>query len=135
MFLLKNQVHLHSTTIKYTQAHISKHTSWVVFVAETLVYPQLQGTSVELYEETKVEVVESRVRTEEKLTEVMTVSTKEQIIVPEKKRTSIIQTPQFPVVPREVDDDWFQLFDKVPYEQKSFPSGTAPHMPLNTVDV
>lgn len=86
-------------------------------------YPQLQGPSVELYEETKVEVIESRVRTEEKVTEVMTVSTKEQIIVPEKKRTSIIQIPQFPVVPREVDDDWFQLFDKVPYELKSFPSG------------
>ncbi|XP_051720213.1 protein 4.1b isoform X2 [Ctenopharyngodon idella] len=92
--------------------------------SETLVYPQLQGTSVELYEETKVEVIESRVRTEEKVTEVMTVSTKEQIIVPEKKRTSIIQIPQFPVVPREIDDDWFQLFDKVPYEQKSFPSET-----------
>ncbi|ROL47777.1 Protein 4.1 [Anabarilius grahami] len=90
--------------------------------SETLVYPQLQGPSVELYEETKVEVIESRVRTEEKVTEVMTVSTKEQIIVPEKKRTSIIQIPQFPVVPREVDDDWFQLFDKVPYELKSFPS-------------
>ncbi|XP_067264543.1 protein 4.1b isoform X2 [Chanodichthys erythropterus] len=90
--------------------------------SETLVYPQLRGTSVELYEETKVEVIESRERTEEKVTEVMTVSTKEQIIVPEKKRTSIIQIPQFPVVPREVDDDWFQLFDKVFYEQKSFPS-------------
>ncbi|XP_051720214.1 protein 4.1b isoform X3 [Ctenopharyngodon idella] len=93
--------------------------------SETLVYPQLQGTSVELYEETKVEVIESRVRTEEKVTEVMTVSTKEQIIVPEKKRTSIIQIPQFPVVPREIDDDWFQLFDKVPYEQKSFPSDVS----------
>ncbi|XP_016118668.1 protein 4.1-like, partial [Sinocyclocheilus grahami] len=53
---------------------------------------------------------------------VMTVSAKEQIIVPEKKRTSIIQTPQFPVVPGDFDDDWLQLFDKVPYEQKSFPS-------------
>ncbi|XP_048008166.1 protein 4.1b isoform X1 [Megalobrama amblycephala] len=92
--------------------------------SETLVYPQLRGTSVELYEETKVEVIESRVRTEEKVTEVMTVSTKEQIIVPEKKRTSIIQIPQFPVVPREADDDWLQLFDKVPYEQKGFPSET-----------
>ncbi|XP_056123637.1 protein 4.1b [Rhinichthys klamathensis goyatoka] len=84
--------------------------------------PQLRGTSVELYEETREEEIQSRVRTEEKVIEVMTVSTKEQITVPEKKRTSIVQTPQFPVVPREVDDDWFQLFDKVPYEQKSFPS-------------
>ncbi|KAK7157756.1 hypothetical protein R3I93_009061 [Phoxinus phoxinus] len=85
-------------------------------------YPQLQGPSVELYEETREEEIQSRVRTEEKVIEVMTVSTKEQITVPEKKRTSIVQTPQFPVVPRDVDDDWFQLFDKVPYEQKSFPS-------------
>ncbi|KAK7147348.1 hypothetical protein R3I94_010004 [Phoxinus phoxinus] len=91
------------------------------FPSEPL-YPQLQGPSVELYEETREEEIQSRVRTEEKVIEVMTVSTKEQITVPEKKRTSIVQTPQFPVVPRDVDDDWFQLFDKVPYEQKSFPS-------------
>ncbi|XP_077069315.1 protein 4.1b isoform X4 [Siphateles boraxobius] len=84
--------------------------------------PQLRGTTVELYEETREEEIQSRVRTKEKVIEVMTVSTKEQITVPEKKRKSIVQTPQFPVVPREVDDDWFQLFDKVPYEQKSFPS-------------
>lgn len=95
--------------------------------------PQLRGTTVELYEETREEKIQSRVRTEEKVIEVMTVSTKEQITVPEKKTTSIVQTPQFPVVPRDVDDDWFQLFDKVPYEQTSFPSGTAPHMPLNTI--
>ncbi|XP_067304720.1 protein 4.1b [Pseudorasbora parva] len=90
--------------------------------SETLVYPQLQGTTVELYEETREEVIQSRVRTEEKVIEVMTVSTKEQITVSEKKRMSIIQTPQFPVVPREAEDEWFQLFDKVPYEQKSFSS-------------
>uniref|UniRef100_A0A671MUI0 SAB domain-containing protein n=2 Tax=Sinocyclocheilus anshuiensis TaxID=1608454 RepID=A0A671MUI0_9TELE len=90
--------------------------------SEPLVYPQLQAPTVELYEETKEEVIQSRVRTEEQVIEVMTVSTKEQIIVPEKKRTSIIQTPQFPVMPRDFDDDWLQLFDKVPYEQKSFPS-------------
>ncbi|XDV40307.1 hypothetical protein PO909_009415 [Leuciscus waleckii] len=76
----------------------------------------------ELYEETREEKIQSRVRTEEKVIEVMTVSTKEQITVPEKKRTSIVQTPQYPVVPREVDDDWFQPSDKVPYEQTSFPS-------------
>ncbi|XP_016365535.1 trichohyalin-like [Sinocyclocheilus rhinocerous] len=90
--------------------------------SEPLVYSQLQAPTVELYEETREEVIQSRVRTEEQVIEVMTVSAKEQIIVPEKKRTSIIQTPQFPVVPRDFDDDWLQLFDKVPYEQKSFPS-------------
>ncbi|RXN30419.1 erythrocyte membrane band [Labeo rohita] len=84
--------------------------------------PQLRGPAVELYEETREEVITSRVRTEEQVTEVITMSAKEQIIVPEKKRTSIIQTPQFPVVPRDIEDDWFQLFDKVPYEQKIFPS-------------
>ncbi|XP_039535970.1 protein 4.1b isoform X4 [Pimephales promelas] len=84
--------------------------------------PQLRGTTVGLYEQTREEKVQRRVRTEEKVIEVMTVNTKEQITVPEKKRTSVIQTPQFPVVTREVDDDWFQLFDKVPYEDKSFPS-------------
>lgn len=90
--------------------------------------PQLRGPAVELYEETREEVITSRVRTEEQVTEVITMSAKEQIIVPEKKRTSIIQTPQFPVVPRDIEDDWFQLFDKVPYEQKIFPSGTVTHM-------
>jgi len=90
--------------------------------------PQLRGTTVGLYEQTREEKVQRRVRTEEKVIEVMTVNTKEQITVPEKKRTSVIQTPQFPVVTREVDDDWFQLFDKVPYEDKSFSSGTAPHI-------
>jgi len=109
--------------------------------------PQLRGTTVGLYEQTREEKIQSRVRTEEKVIEVMTVTTKEQITVPEKKvievmtmttkeqitvpekkRTSVIQSPQFPVVTREVDDDWFQLFDKVPYEDKSFPSGTAPHI-------
>ncbi len=68
-------------------------------------------------------MIQRRVRTEEVI-EVMTVSTREQIIALEKKRTSITQAPQFPVTPRDIDDDWFQLFDKVPYEQKSFPSGT-----------
>ncbi len=86
-------------------------------------YPQLRGPAVELYEETREDVIQSRVRTEEQVIEVMTVSAKEQMIVSEKKRTSIIQTPQFPVVPRDIDDDWFQLFDKVLHEQKSFPSG------------
>ncbi|KAL0172007.1 hypothetical protein M9458_032318, partial [Cirrhinus mrigala] len=62
------------------------------------------------------EVIQSRVTTEEQVIEVMTVSAKEEIILPEKKRTSIIQTPQFPVVPRDIEDDWFQFFDKVPYE-------------------
>ncbi len=85
-------------------------------------YPQLHAPAVELYEETREEVIQ---RTEEQVMEVMTVSAKEQIIVSEKKRTSITQTPQFPVTPRNIDDDWFQLFDKVPYEQKSFPSGTV----------
>ncbi|KAK7147344.1 hypothetical protein R3I94_010004 [Phoxinus phoxinus] len=99
-------------------------------------YPQLQGPSVELYEETREEEIQSRVRTEEKVIEVMTVSTKEQITVPEKKRTSIVQTPQFPVVPRDVDDDWFQLFDKVPYEQKSFPSvPSSPQLRGTTVEL
>ncbi|KAK7157755.1 hypothetical protein R3I93_009061 [Phoxinus phoxinus] len=99
-------------------------------------YPQLQGPSVELYEETREEEIQSRVRTEEKVIEVMTVSTKEQITVPEKKRTSIVQTPQFPVVPRDVDDDWFQLFDKVPYEQKSFPSvPLSPQLRGTTVEL
>ncbi|XP_016139000.1 protein 4.1b [Sinocyclocheilus grahami] len=90
--------------------------------SEPLVYSQLRGPNIELFEETREEVIQSRVRTEEQVIEVMTVSAKEQIIVPERKRTSIIQTPQFPVVPRDIDDDWFQLYDKVPYEQKSFPS-------------
>ncbi|XP_039535978.1 protein 4.1b isoform X11 [Pimephales promelas] len=122
--------------------------------------PQLRGATVGLNKETREEEVQRRVRTEEKVVEVMTVTTKEQttvsekkvvevmtvntkeqitvsekkvvevmtvstkelITVPEKKRTSVVQSPQFPVVPREVDDDWFQLFDKVPYEDKSFPS-------------
>ncbi|XP_016387658.1 trichohyalin-like [Sinocyclocheilus rhinocerous] len=84
--------------------------------------PQLQDPTVELYEETREEVIQSRVRKGEQVIEVTTVSAKEQIIVPEKKRTSIIQTPQFLVVARDIDDDWFQLYDKVPYEQKSFPS-------------
>uniref|UniRef100_A0A8C1XDQ9 Protein 4.1 n=1 Tax=Cyprinus carpio TaxID=7962 RepID=A0A8C1XDQ9_CYPCA len=87
------------------------------------VSPKESAPAVELYEETREEVIQSRVRTEEQVIEVMTVSATEQIIVPEKKRTSIIQAPQFPVVPRDIDDDWFQLFDKVPHEQKSFPSG------------
>uniref|UniRef100_A0A8C1YJW9 Protein 4.1 n=1 Tax=Cyprinus carpio TaxID=7962 RepID=A0A8C1YJW9_CYPCA len=87
-----------------------------------LVYSQLRSPNIELYE-AKEEVIQSRMRTEEQVTEVMTMSTKEQIIVPEKM-TSIIQTPEFPIVPRDNDDEWFQLFDKVPYEQKSFPSGT-----------
>uniref|UniRef100_A0A8C1NH87 Protein 4.1 n=1 Tax=Cyprinus carpio TaxID=7962 RepID=A0A8C1NH87_CYPCA len=86
--------------------------------------------AVELYEETREEVIQSRVRTEEQVIEGMTVSATEQIIVPEKKRTSIIQAPQFPVVPRDIDDDWFQLFDKVPHEQKSFPSGTETHIDI-----
>ncbi|XP_042596991.1 protein 4.1b [Cyprinus carpio] len=90
--------------------------------SESLMYPQLRAPAVEVYEETREEVIQSRVRTEEQVIEVMTVSATEQIIVPEKKRTSIIQAPQFPVVPRDIDDDWFQLFDKVPHEQKSFPS-------------
>ncbi len=89
--------------------------------------PLLRGPAVELYEETREEVIQSRVRTEEQVIEVMTVSAKEQIIVPEKKRMSITQTPQFPVMPRDIDDDWFQLFDKVLHEQKSFPSGTETH--------
>ncbi|XP_016142472.1 titin-like [Sinocyclocheilus grahami] len=89
--------------------------------SEPLAYPQLQAPTVELYEETKEEVIQSRVRTEEQVIEVMTVSIKEQIIAPEKKRTSIIQT-MFPVVPRDFDDDWFQLFDEHKHEQKSFPS-------------
>ncbi len=87
-------------------------------------YPQLHAPAVELYEETREEVIQRRVRIEEVI-EVMTVSAKEQIIVSEKKRTSITQTPQFPVTPRDIDDDWFQLFDKVPHEQKSLPSGTV----------
>uniref|UniRef100_A0A8C2JEC5 Protein 4.1 n=1 Tax=Cyprinus carpio TaxID=7962 RepID=A0A8C2JEC5_CYPCA len=90
--------------------------------AVTLKPDSLRGPNVELYE-AKEEVIQSRMRTEEQVTEVMTMSTKEQIIVPEKM-TSIIQTPEFPIVPRDNDDEWFQLFDKVPYEQKSFPSGT-----------
>ncbi len=69
-------------------------------------------------------MIQRRVRTEEQGIEVMTVSTREQIIALEMKRTSITQAPQFPVTPRDIDDDWFQLFDKVPHEQKSFPSGT-----------
>ncbi|KAK2903006.1 hypothetical protein Q8A67_007719 [Cirrhinus molitorella] len=89
--------------------------------SEPFVYQQLQAPTVELYE-AKQEVIQSRVRTEEQVIEVTTVSTKEEIIVPEKKRMSIIQTLQFPVVPRDIEDDWFQLFDKAPYEQQSFPS-------------
>ncbi|XP_073703127.1 protein 4.1b [Garra rufa] len=91
--------------------------------SEPLVYQQLRGPTVELYE-AKEDVIQSRVRTEvrEQVIEVTTMSAKEEIIVPEKKRMSIIQTPQFPVVPRDIEDDWFQLFDKVPYEQQSFPS-------------
>lgn len=89
-------------------------------------YQQLQGPTAELYE--AKEVIQSRVTTEEQVIEVTTVSAKEEIIVPEKKRTSIIQTPQFPVVPRDIKDDWFQFFDKVPYEQESFPSGTVTHI-------
>ncbi|KAF4103169.1 hypothetical protein G5714_016052 [Onychostoma macrolepis] len=113
---------------KATQPQRDVEDDWFIIFAvspkesEPLVYPQQQGPAAELYEETREEVIQSRVRTEEQVIEVMTVSAKEQIIVPEKKRTSIIQTPQFPVVPRDIDDDWFQLFDKVPHEQKSFPS-------------
>uniref|UniRef100_A0A673JHE8 Protein 4.1 n=1 Tax=Sinocyclocheilus rhinocerous TaxID=307959 RepID=A0A673JHE8_9TELE len=104
--------------------HKSKYSSYIVFVSVPS-SPQLQDPTVELYEETREEVIQSRVRKGEQVIEVTTVSAKEQIIVPEKKRTSIIQTPQFLVVARDIDDDWFQLYDKVPYEQKSFPSGTS----------
>ncbi|KTG46101.1 hypothetical protein cypCar_00013564 [Cyprinus carpio] len=116
--------------IVYNLKPIKKYDDWYILfdvIPQTMeilrplpVYSQLRGPNVELYE-AKEEVIQSRMRTEEQVTEVMTMSTKEQIIVPEKM-TSIIQTPQFPIVPRDTDDDWFQLFDKVPYEQKSFPS-------------
>uniref|UniRef100_A0A8C1ZHN1 Protein 4.1 n=1 Tax=Cyprinus carpio TaxID=7962 RepID=A0A8C1ZHN1_CYPCA len=56
----------------------------------------IKRKAVELYEETREEVIQSRVRTEEQVIEGMTVSATEQIIVPEKKRTSIIQAPQIP---------------------------------------
>uniref|UniRef100_A0A671M5Q4 Protein 4.1 n=1 Tax=Sinocyclocheilus anshuiensis TaxID=1608454 RepID=A0A671M5Q4_9TELE len=105
--------------LRTTQTQREVEDDWFII---SDVSPKESGPNVELYEETREEVIQSRVRKEEQVIEVMTVSTKEQIIVSEK-RTSIIQTPQFPVVPRDIDDDWFQLYDKVPYEQKSFPSG------------
>ncbi|XP_052000339.1 protein 4.1b [Xyrauchen texanus] len=81
-----------------------------------LVHPYLQETTVELYEETR----EERVRREE---QVMTVSSQEQTVITEKKRMSVIQQPQeFPVVSGDIDDDWIQLFDPEPYDQRSFPS-------------
>ncbi|XP_051576291.1 protein 4.1b isoform X2 [Myxocyprinus asiaticus] len=92
-----------------------------------LVYPYLQETSVELYEETR----EGRVR---RVEEVMTVSTQEQTVITEKM--SVIQQPQeFPVVSRDIDDDWFQLFDAEPYDQRSFPSGTAPDVRSQVIEV
>ncbi|KAI7806687.1 erythrocyte membrane protein band 4.1b elliptocytosis 1 [Triplophysa rosa] len=75
-------------------------------------------TTVEVYEESR----ETRVRKEERVTEVMTVSTG-QTVRTEKMMVKVVQTPQvFPVVPREIDDDWFQMFDPVPYEQRSITS-------------
>ncbi|KAA0703303.1 Protein 4.1 [Triplophysa tibetana] len=74
--------------------------------------------TVEVHEESR----ETRVRKEERVTEVMTVSTG-QTVRTEKMMMKVIQTPQvFPVVPREIDDDWFQMFDPVPYEQRSITS-------------
>ncbi|XP_073728232.1 protein 4.1b isoform X2 [Misgurnus anguillicaudatus] len=84
-----------------------------------LAYPPLQEASVELYEESKGEVLRRSTRREEERIEMMTVSTEQTVIT--EKTMRVIQTPQvFPVVPREIDDDWFQLFDQVPYEQKGF---------------
>nr|XP_055066071.1 protein 4.1b isoform X2 [Misgurnus anguillicaudatus] len=84
-----------------------------------LAYPPLQEASVELYEESKGEVLRRSTRREEERIEMMTVSTEQTMIT--EKTMRVIQTPQvFPVVPREIDDDWFQLFDQVPYEQKRF---------------
>lgn len=86
-------------------------------------------TTVEVHEESR----ETRVRKEERVTEMMTVSTG-QTVRTEKMMMKVIQTPQvFPVVPREIDDDWFQMFDPVPYEQRSITSGTAPYIPFNTL--
>ncbi|XP_026140697.1 protein 4.1b isoform X1 [Carassius auratus] len=113
---------------KTTQPQRDVEDDWFIYFdisskeSEPLVYPLLPAPAVELYEETREEVIQSRVRTEEQVTEVKTVSAKEQTIILEKERTSIIQAPQLPVTPRDIDDDWFQLFDKEPHEQKSFPS-------------
>ncbi|XP_056331625.1 protein 4.1b isoform X2 [Danio aesculapii] len=85
-------------------------------------FPSVRGAAVEVFVESREQEIQSRVRKEERVIEVMTVSTREQITVPEKKRISITQIPQFPVEPRDIDDDWFQLFDKEPYEEESFPS-------------
>ncbi|XP_073780735.1 protein 4.1b isoform X2 [Danio rerio] len=86
----------------------------------------VQGPAVEVFVESREQEIQSRVRKEERVIEVMTVGTREQITVPETKRISVTQIPQFPVEPRDIDDDWFQLFDKVPYEEESFPSVQGP---------
>ncbi|XP_065101632.2 protein 4.1b isoform X2 [Paramisgurnus dabryanus] len=84
-----------------------------------LAYPPLQEATVGKFEESKEEVLQRSARREEERSEMMTVSTKQTMIT--EKTMRVIQTPQvFPVVPREIDDDWFQLFDQVPYEQKRF---------------
>ncbi|NP_778259.1 protein 4.1b isoform X1 [Danio rerio] len=89
-------------------------------------FPSVQGPAVEVFVESREQEIQSRVRKEERVIEVMTVGTREQITVPETKRISVTQIPQFPVEPRDIDDDWFQLFDKVPYEEESFPSVQGP---------
>ncbi|TRY84567.1 hypothetical protein DNTS_001312 [Danionella cerebrum] len=69
-----------------------------------------------------LEVIERRWRTEERVIEVKSISSREQITEPEKKRISFSRIPQFPVQPREIDDDWLPLFDKEVHARRSFPA-------------